>query len=183
MNPHQVLVYAGEYDFLCNWYGQKMWVDDVWKKNKEKETVGGKMLEPADTESESTEPTPFARPTGPFSDAPPSGPQSEASEESSNNPLIPPNPEALALEQNVELDKELELKAWRKYGLYGRRGNFSLVKVNNSGHMVPHDQPKAALSLLDDFLFGDYNDEGSDLEKATKGGEDVDLAAEEPIWT
>lgn len=50
----------------------------------------------------------------------------------------------------------LNWKNWTVSGSTAGRlktlGNFSFVEVNDAGHMVPHDQPKNALALLDQFF-------------------------------
>ncbi|KAL8090368.1 serine carboxypeptidase-like [Apium graveolens] len=81
----KVLVYAGEYDLICNWLGNSRWVHSMqWSGQKE---FGG-----------SSE-TPF----------------------------------------NVDGSAAGVLKT---------HGPLSFLKVHNAGHMVPMDQPKAALEML-----------------------------------
>lgn len=42
-------------------------------------------------------------------------------------------------------------------GYVKRAGNLTEVLVRNSGHMVPHDQPKMALDLITRFIKNDFN--------------------------
>jgi cathepsin A (carboxypeptidase C) len=37
-------------------------------------------------------------------------------------------------------------------GHFKTQGNFTWLEVEKAGHMVPHDQPANALSMLDTFL-------------------------------
>jgi len=41
---------------------------------------------------------------------------------------------------------------WKKHGLLRKAGNFAFLKVFEAGHMVPMDQPAAALDMVNSFL-------------------------------
>jgi len=43
---------------------------------------------------------------------------------------------------------------WKDYGEYRQLDNFVFLKVFNAGHMVPHDQPKVALEMLQKWIGG-----------------------------
>lgn len=96
----RVLIYAGEYDFICNWLGNHAWTEALdWP---------GKAA---------------------FNAAPNS---------------------------TWTVDGEYA-------GSYQTAQNFTFLKVRNAGHMVPMDQPKNALDMLNRHLqnrpfSGDYND-------------------------
>jgi carboxypeptidase C (cathepsin A) len=57
---------------------------------------------------------------------------------------------------------------WREGGAvvgYTRQeGNLAQVLVANAGHLVPMDQPKVALAMLDRFLTGQGFDEGQGID-------------------
>ncbi|ANB12081.1 carboxypeptidase C PRC1 [Sugiyamaella lignohabitans] len=38
--------------------------------------------------------------------------------------------------------------------------HFTFLRIYNAGHMVPHDQPQAALTMLNQWLQGDYSLQG-----------------------
>ncbi|CAI9091163.1 OLC1v1026115C1 [Oldenlandia corymbosa var. corymbosa] len=81
----KLLVYAGEYDLICNWLGNSRWVHAMeWSGQKEFQG-------------------------------------------SSEVPFVVDNSEA---------------------GLLKSHGPLSFLKVHDAGHMVPMDQPKAALEML-----------------------------------
>ncbi|XP_051120075.1 serine carboxypeptidase-like [Andrographis paniculata] len=87
----KLLVYAGEYDLICNWLGNSRWVDAMeWKGQKE---------------FVSASEVPF---------------QVNGSEA----------------------------------GLLKSHGPLSFLKVHDAGHMVPMDQPKAALEMLKRWMKG-----------------------------
>lgn len=81
----KLLVYAGEYDLICNWLGNSRWVNAMeW--NGQKEFVA-----------------------------------------------------------SPEVDFEVD---GSKAGLLKTYGSLSFLKIHDAGHMVPMDQPKAALEML-----------------------------------
>lgn len=81
----KLLVYAGEYDLICNWLGNSRWVHAMeW--NGQKEFVASPEV-----------------------------------------PFVVNGTEA---------------------GIMKSSGPLSFLKVHNAGHMVPMDQPKAALAML-----------------------------------
>ncbi|PNX71157.1 serine carboxypeptidase 48-like protein [Trifolium pratense] len=87
----KLLVYAGEYDLICNWLGNSRWVDAMnWSGQKEF----------------------TASPTTPY--------------------LV---------------DSE-------EAGILKSHGPLAFLKVKDAGHMVPMDQPKAALEMLKDWMQG-----------------------------
>ncbi|KAL9171298.1 hypothetical protein ABFS82_04G199800 [Erythranthe guttata] len=90
-NGIEVLIYAGEYDLICNWLGNSRWVHAM-------EWSGQKKF--------------VAAPTGPF------------------------------LVDGVEA------------GLQKGNGPLTFLKVHNAGHMVPMDQPKASLEMLQRWMQG-----------------------------
>ncbi|WOG87999.1 hypothetical protein DCAR_0207232 [Daucus carota subsp. sativus] len=95
----QMLVYAGEYDLICNWLGNSRWVQAMeWSGQKE-----------------------FVA--------------------SSEVPF--------------EVDGS-------KAGLLRSHGPLSFLKVHDAGHMVPMDQPKAALEMLRRWTRGSLSEETSD---------------------
>ncbi|MFS8033231.1 putative carboxypeptidase C [Helianthus anomalus] len=97
----KLLVYAGEYDLICNWLGNSRWVHAMeWK---------GKELFNASSE------VPF------------------------------------------EVDG-------REAGLLKNYGPLSFLKVHDAGHMVPMDQPKAALEMLKRWTEGSLKGTPSDSE-------------------
>ncbi|KAI4340430.1 hypothetical protein MLD38_025264 [Melastoma candidum] len=86
-----VLIYAGEYDLICNWLGNSRWVNAMeW--SGQKGFVGAA--------------------TAPF---------------------------------NVD---------GKEAGLLKNHGPLSFLKVHDAGHMVPMDQPKASLEMLNRWLTG-----------------------------
>ncbi|CAN1182306.1 Serine carboxypeptidase-like 48 [Linum perenne] len=87
----KVLIYAGEYDLICNWIGNSNWVNGMkWS--------GQKKFQSAQTV-----------------------------------PFVAGN------------TKSGELKSY---------GPLAFLKVYNAGHMVPMDQPKAALQMLEGWMQG-----------------------------
>lgn len=87
----KLLVYAGEYDLICNWLGNWRWVHAMeWSGQKEF----------------------VAAPTKPFT-----------------------------------VDGE-------EAGLAKSNGPLTFLKVHNAGHMVPMDQPKASLEMLQKWIQG-----------------------------
>ncbi|CAH9136037.1 unnamed protein product [Cuscuta epithymum] len=86
-----VLIYAGEFDFICNWLGNSRWVHAMkWLGQKD------------------------------FGIAP-----------------------------NVSFTVDGEVK-----GTLKSHGPLSFLKVSDAGHMVPMDQPKAALVMLQRWMQG-----------------------------
>ncbi|KAG4982758.1 hypothetical protein AAZX31_10G099600 [Glycine max] len=97
-----LLVYAGEYDLICNWLGNSRWVHAMeWSGQKE-----------------------FAT--------------------SLEVPFVVDGSEA---------------------GLLKSYGPLSFLKVHNAGHMVPMDQPKAALEMLKKWINGTLAEPRDDKEK------------------
>ncbi|KAL3530508.1 hypothetical protein ACH5RR_009830 [Cinchona calisaya] len=89
----KVLVYAGEYDLICNWLGNSRWVHAMeWSGQKD---FG-------------------AAPTTPFT------------------------------VDGVEA------------GLHKNHGPLTFLKVYNAGHMVPMDQPKASLIMIQNWMQGKF---------------------------
>ncbi|KAL0887297.1 hypothetical protein Bca101_011280 [Brassica carinata] len=90
-NGINLLVYAGEYDFLCNWLGNSRWVEQMnWSGQKE------------------------------FGSA-------------KTVPFMVDGKEA---------------------GVMKNHGSLTLLKVHDAGHMVPMDQPKASLQMLQTWMQG-----------------------------
>ncbi|XVF75602.1 hypothetical protein PTKIN_Ptkin13bG0199800 [Pterospermum kingtungense] len=97
----KLLVYAGEYDLICNWLGNSRWVHAMeWSGQKE-----------------------FVA--------------------SSEVPFLVDGSEA---------------------GVFKAHGPLSFLKVHDAGHMVPMDQPKAALEMLKSWTKGTLSD-GADSQK------------------
>ncbi|XP_022990308.1 serine carboxypeptidase-like [Cucurbita maxima] len=92
----KLLVYAGEYDLICNWLGNSRWVNAMEWSGKEE-----------------------------FGNSP-------------NVPFLVDGSEA---------------------GLLKQHGALSFLKVHDAGHMVPMDQPKAALEMLKRWTGGALHDE------------------------
>ncbi|ERN12871.1 hypothetical protein AMTRI_Chr07g78660 [Amborella trichopoda] len=93
----KLLVYAGEYDLICNWLGNSRWVHSMeW-----------------------------------------SGQQQFVA--SSTIPFV------------VDGSEAGQLKTY---------GNLSFLKVHDAGHMVPMDQPKAALEMLKRWIHGHMAEDG-----------------------
>ncbi|CAI0452817.1 unnamed protein product [Linum tenue] len=90
-NGIKVLIYAGEYDLICNWMGNSNWVNAMKWSGQQK-----------------------------FQGA-------------STVPFMAGN------------TKSGELKSY---------GPLAFLKVYNAGHMVPMDQPKAALQMLQGWMQG-----------------------------
>uniref|UniRef100_A0A0A0LSB6 Serine carboxypeptidase n=1 Tax=Cucumis sativus TaxID=3659 RepID=A0A0A0LSB6_CUCSA len=87
----KVLVYAGEYDLICNWLGNSRWVHEMnWSGQK-----------------------------------------------------------AFAASQIVPF-----LVDGKEAGLLKTHGPLAFIKVHNAGHMVPMDQPKASLQMLQSWMQG-----------------------------
>lgn len=99
----KVLIYAGEYDLICNWLGNSNWVHAM-------EWSGQKQFGTSAT-------VPFAV----------DGAQA---------------------------------------GLMKSHGPLTFLKVHNAGHMVPMDQPKAALQMLKSWMAGKVAMAGADSESA-----------------
>ncbi|KAK8579685.1 hypothetical protein V6N12_069996 [Hibiscus sabdariffa] len=98
----KLLVYAGEYDLICNWLGNSRWVHAMqWSGQKEF----------------------VASPEVPF---------------------IVDGSEA---------------------GVLKTHGPLGFLKVHNAGHMVPMDQPKAALEMLKRWTKGTLSKAAADSEK------------------
>uniref|UniRef100_M8B4E8 Carboxypeptidase n=1 Tax=Aegilops tauschii TaxID=37682 RepID=M8B4E8_AEGTA len=94
-NDIKVLIYAGEYDLICNWLGNSRWVDSMeWSGKK-------------------------------------------AFVSSTEKPFMVDGKEA---------------------GVLKSHGPLSFLKVHDSGHMVPMDQPKAALEMLKRWTSGNLSD-------------------------
>ncbi|KAI4347682.1 hypothetical protein L6164_008471 [Bauhinia variegata] len=97
-----LLIYAGEYDLICNWLGNSRWVHAMeWSGQKE-----------------------FVA--------------------SAEVPFVVGDSEA---------------------GLLKSHGPLSFLKVHDAGHMVPMDQPKAALEMLNKWTQGSLSEVGGDQEK------------------
>ncbi|KAF8009572.1 hypothetical protein BT93_J0547 [Corymbia citriodora subsp. variegata] len=100
----KVLIYAGEYDLICNWLGNSRWVHALrWSGRQQ------------------------------FGKSP-------------NVPFV---------------------VAGAKAGLVKSHGPLTFLKVHNAGHMVPMDQPKAALQMLKSWMAGKVAVAGADSEIAT----------------
>ncbi|KAK7344845.1 hypothetical protein VNO77_14992 [Canavalia gladiata] len=101
----KVLVYAGEYDLICNWLGNSRWVHSMeWSGQKE-----------------------FVA--------------------STEVPFVVDGSEA---------------------GVLKSHGPLSFLKVYDAGHMVPMDQPKAALEMLKKWIQGTLAESGTDEEKLVR---------------
>nr|XP_016462989.1 PREDICTED: serine carboxypeptidase-like [Nicotiana tabacum] len=97
----KLLVYAGEYDLICNWLGNSRWVQAMeWSGQKEF----------------------VASPDVPF-----------------------------------EVDSA-------EAGLLKSHGPLSFLKVHDAGHMVPMDQPKAALEMLKRWIGGTLSQQTTETE-------------------
>ncbi|QCE07900.1 serine carboxypeptidase-like [Vigna unguiculata] len=97
-----MLVYAGEYDLICNWLGNSKWVHAMeWSGQKE-----------------------FVS----------------------------------SLEVPFKVDDS-------EAGLLKTYGPLSFLKVHDAGHMVPMDQPKAALEMLKRWTQGTLSESGDDVKK------------------
>ncbi|KAK3408063.1 hypothetical protein EUGRSUZ_J00372 [Eucalyptus grandis] len=95
------LIYAGEYDLICNWLGNSRWVNAMrWSGQKQFGTS----------------------PTVPF------------------------------------------VVAGAEAGLMKSHGPLTFLKLHNAGHMVPMDQPKAALQMLKSWMAGKVTLAGADSE-------------------
>nr|XP_043617232.1 serine carboxypeptidase-like [Erigeron canadensis] len=91
----KLLVYAGEYDLICNWLGNSRWVHAMEWNGKEQFNV------------------------------------------SSEVPFVVAGSDA---------------------GVLKSYGPLSFLKVHNAGHMVPMDQPKAALKMLKRWMAGSLSE-------------------------
>ena len=89
-NGVRVLIYAGDYDYVCNWLGNKAW----------------------------TLALPWAGKAG----------------------------------FNAATDKSW-MVAGKDAGKIRTHAGFSFLQVHAAGHMVPHDQPQAALQMVHSFIF------------------------------
>ncbi|KEH29968.1 serine carboxypeptidase-like protein [Medicago truncatula] len=90
----KVLIYAGEFDFICNWLGNSKWVHAMgWSGQKQ-----------------------------------------------------------FAASKTVQFVVD-----GTQAGLLNSYGPLSFLKVNGAGHMVPMDQPKAALQMLANWMHGNLN--------------------------
>ncbi|XP_072975078.1 serine carboxypeptidase-like isoform X1 [Typha angustifolia] len=92
----KLLVYAGEYDLICNWLGNFRWVNSM-------EWSGHQIFAKA--------------------------------------PMLP-----------FTVDR-------KEAGLLKAYGSLSFLKVHDAGHMVPMDQPKAALEMLRRWMNGSLSEE------------------------
>ncbi|KAG2636902.1 hypothetical protein PVAP13_2NG492600 [Panicum virgatum] len=101
-NDIKVLIYAGEYDLICNWLGNSRWVNSMEWSGK------------------------------------------EAFVSSSDKPFTVDGKEA---------------------GVLKSHGPLSFLKVHDSGHMVPMDQPKAALEMLKRWTSGNLSGTSSVSQK------------------
>eukprot|EP00056_Hartaetosiga_gracilis_P004087 m.71217 g.71217 ORF g.71217 m.71217 type:complete len:436 (-) comp11701_c0_seq7:784-2091(-) len=90
---YKFMIYAGEYDFICNWLGNKAWTQSLDWTFK-------------------------------------------------NAYVNAPN-------KTWHIDGDVAFYSQSAH-------NFSFVKVTNAGHMVPRDQPKNSLEMLNRFLFGSW---------------------------
>ncbi|CAL1387012.1 unnamed protein product [Linum trigynum] len=100
-----MLIYAGEYDLICNWLGNSRWVHAMeWSGQKE------------------------------FVSSP---------------------------EISFEVDGA-------EAGVLKTHGPLSFLKVHNAGHMVPMDQPKAALEMLKRWTQGKLSDATADESNSSK---------------
>ncbi|KAG7556158.1 Peptidase S10 serine carboxypeptidase [Arabidopsis suecica] len=89
-----VLIYAGEYDLICNWLGNSRWVDQMnWSGQKE-----------------------------------------------------------FGLAKTVPF-----LVDGQEAGLMKSHGPLTFLKVHDAGHMVPMDQPKASLQMLQNWMQGKFS--------------------------
>lgn len=88
----EVLIYAGDVDYICNWLGNKAWVLDLEWEGKN----GFNKAADAD----------WAGPDG------------------------------------------------KSAGRLRKHNNFSFLQIYRAGHMVPMDQPAAALQMLNGFIQG-----------------------------
>ncbi|KAK3127019.1 hypothetical protein QOZ80_7AG0567020 [Eleusine coracana subsp. coracana] len=101
-NDIKVLIYAGEYDLICNWLGNSRWVNSMEWSGK------------------------------------------EAFVSSSEKPFTVDGKEA---------------------GVLKSHGPLSFLKVHDAGHMVPMDQPKAALEMLKKWTSGNLSEPYSSFQK------------------
>ncbi|KAG8080579.1 hypothetical protein GUJ93_ZPchr0007g5822 [Zizania palustris] len=101
-NDIKVLIYAGEYDLICNWLGNSRWVDSMEWSGK------------------------------------------EAFVSSSEKPFTVDGKQA---------------------GVLKSYGPLSFLKVHDAGHMVPMDQPKAALEMLKRWTSGDLSETSSSFQR------------------
>ncbi|KAK9168616.1 hypothetical protein Syun_000756 [Stephania yunnanensis] len=95
----KLLVYAGEYDLICNWLGNYRWVNAMEWSGQQNFTA---------------------------------------------NPNVPFNVDGA------------------EAGLLKSYGPLSFLKVHDAGHMVPMDQPKAALEMLTRWTRGELSDADTD---------------------
>ena len=49
---------------------------------------------------------------------------------------------------------KLKLNNWKGLGEYKKQDNLTFLKVYNSGHFMPMDQPKAAFEMIEEFVKG-----------------------------
>ncbi|XP_006657694.1 serine carboxypeptidase-like [Oryza brachyantha] len=101
-NDIKVLIYAGEYDLICNWLGNSRWVNSMEWSGKEA----------------------FAS----------------------------------SSEKSFTVDG-------KEAGVLKSYGPLSFLKVHDAGHMVPMDQPKAALEMLKRWTSGNLSDTSSSFQK------------------
>lgn len=47
---------------------------------------------------------------------------------------------------------QAQMQSWDNYGLFKQVDNFTFIKVYKAGHLVPMDQPAAALDILETFI-------------------------------
>eukprot|EP00930_Biecheleria_cincta_P020027 TRINITY_DN15140_c0_g1_i1.p1 TRINITY_DN15140_c0_g1~~TRINITY_DN15140_c0_g1_i1.p1 ORF type:complete len:178 (+),score=46.75 TRINITY_DN15140_c0_g1_i1:130-663(+) len=96
-----VLIYAGDQDFICNWLGNEKWVLALEWAHK--------------AEFNAAKKTPF-----------------------------------------VVSGKEVGEKSGQEVGELRSFDNFHFLRVYQAGHMVPLDQPEAALGMLNQLLDGGF---------------------------
>merc|ERR1712129_404567 len=96
-----VLIYAGDQDFICNWLGNEKWTLALPWEHKAEFNAAGKK---------------------PF----------------------------------VLTGKEAGAKAGKEVGELRSVANFHFLRVYQAGHMVPMDQPEAALGMLNALLDGTF---------------------------
>jgi len=97
----EVLIYAGDQDFICNWLGNEKWTLALRWAHKAEFNAAGKK---------------------PF----------------------------------IVKGKEVGAKAGKEVGELRSFSNFHFLRVYQAGHMVPMDQPEAALGMLNALLDGTF---------------------------
>merc|ERR1712232_630564 len=96
-----VLIYAGDQDFICNWLGNQKWVQALEWEHKAEYNAAAKK---------------------PY----------------------------------LVSGKEVGAKAGKEVGELQSFENLHFLRVYQAGHMVPLDQPEAALGMLTDLLDGKF---------------------------